>query len=293
MTDLASLVNSHISKAKSEPFAKLYNDHTEDFRSFFDRTLLTIESPVTNSSLDIPSRYKAYKSGSPDYGLEALLFHFGRYLMISCSRVGSLPPNLVGIWNPSNSPAWGGKFTTDLNVEMNHWLTETTGLSDMSYQLFEFTRKRVIPNGKTTAKVLYNCSGWVSHHNNDVWGDTAPHDKCVYLSCVVVRIHLILIESIDKESIYRGTGYTFWPMGGAWPMTHLFEHYRFTGDQTFLKDQALPILTGIVEFYNDFLIEKDGYLLTAPSVSTENSYITPGGVQESIAIGPTADSYVC
>lgn len=82
-------------------------------------------------------------------------------------------------------------------------------------------------------------------------------------------------------------------MGGAWPMTHLFEHYRFTGDQTFLKDQALPILTGIVEFYNDFLIEKDGYLLTAPSVSTENSYITPGGVQESIAIGPTADSYVC
>lgn len=191
LTDLASIVNSHVSQAKSQTFSKHYNAHTEDFRSFFDRTLLTIDSPATNTSLDIPSRYRAYKSGQPDYGLEALLFQFGRYLMISCSRAGSLPPNLVGIWNPTNTPAWGGKFTTDLNVQMNHWLTETTGLSEMSNQLFDFTQKRVIPNGEKTAKVLYNCSGWVSHHNNDLWGDTAPHDKYVYLSCVAVMAQCI------------------------------------------------------------------------------------------------------
>lgn len=177
LAELASLVGGHISNAERQTATKLYNAHVNDFRSFFDRTSLTIDSPATNTSLDIPSRYKAYKSGNADYGLEVLLFQFGRYLMISSSRSGSLPPNLVGIWNPTNSPAWGGKFTVDLNVEMNHWLTETTGLSEMSYQLFDFTQNRVIPNGETTARVMYNCSGWVSHHNNDLWGDTAPHDK--------------------------------------------------------------------------------------------------------------------
>lgn len=175
--ELQNLVESHISNAISTGFPTLYSKHTADFRQFFDRTALNVESPATNYSLDITGRYKAYLSGAADHALETLLFSFGRYLMISSSRAGSLPPNLVGIWNPQNNPGWGGKFTTDLNVEMNHWLTETTGLSEMSLQLFNFTQSRVIPNGEITAKTLYNCRGWVSHHNNDVWGDTAPHDR--------------------------------------------------------------------------------------------------------------------
>jgi alpha-L-fucosidase 2 len=176
-SELQQLVQSRISSAISTGFSTVYSEHTTDFRQFFDRTILNLDSPTTNSSLDIPARYDAYKAGAVDQALEALLFSFGRYLMISSSRAGSLPPNLLGIWNPQNDPSWGGKFTTDLNVEMNHWLTETTGLSEMSLQLFNFTQSRVMPNGAITAKTLYNASGWCSHHNNDLWGDTAPHDK--------------------------------------------------------------------------------------------------------------------
>ena len=176
---LEFLVNSRIASAVAQGFEKLFSAHIADHRHFYDRTSLSIQSPADITAAgDTTSRWAAFTtSGVADYGLLNQFFNFGRYLLIASSRKGSLPPNLLGIWNNEHEAAWGGKFTVNLNVEMNHWLAETTGLSEMHQQLFDFTSRRVAPNGAKTAKIMYNCSGWVSHHNNDLWGDTAPHDK--------------------------------------------------------------------------------------------------------------------
>ncbi|KAJ5833381.1 hypothetical protein N7474_001692 [Penicillium riverlandense] len=263
--DLDQLVSSQVANAHRRGFSLLQKRHISDFRQYFDRTSLSIGSVSASSAKDTNLRYAAFNS-TGDLGLVVNLFQFGRYLYISSSRPGSLPPNLVGIWNNNDDPAWDGAFTTDLNVEMFHWQANLVGLSDLQQPLFDFTQRRVMPNGGITAKALYNCSGWVAHTNNDLWGDTAPW--------------------------YNGTTWTFWPTGGAWPMVQAFEHYRFTGDKGFLRYQVLPILTGLVEFFNDFLIEKDGYLVTAPSISPENSYLTPENVTGGMTFGPTSDNQI-
>lgn len=181
-SELEEITRGIIDNTSARDALELLNAHQRDFRYFYDRTALSLGNLDSNkSSQDLTERYKEMIAGEQDLGLISLLFQFGRYLMISSSRAGSLPPNLVGIWTNEYDAAWGGKFTTNLNVEMNHWLTELVGLSEMSHQLFDFTLKRVMPNGHNTAKFMYGCPGWVSHHNNDVWGDTAPHDKYVNL----------------------------------------------------------------------------------------------------------------
>ena len=225
-------------------------------------------SPTTRSSSAAsrstwahrPPRSSRPTSGSQpsptgsDPALVALLFQFGRYLMIASSRPGGQPANLQGLWNDSNTPAWDSKYTDNINTEMNYWPVEETNLSECQLPLFD-ALKDLAASGAITAKEHYNARGWVLHHNFDLWRGTAP---------------------------INASNHGIWQTGGAWLSTHLWEHYLFTGDKQFLRDTAYPLMKGAALFFVDALVKdpKTGYLITGPSNSPE---------QGGLVMGPTMD----
>ena len=220
--------------------------HKEDYRKLFSRLTLQFDS-VDRKKEDLPTdvRLKAVQEGAEDIGLLEMYFQFGRYLSISCSREGSLPANLQGIWNDSLTPPWDSKYTININTEMNYWLAESGNLSECHLPLFEHL-ERMKESGKETARRMYGCRGSVAHHNTDIYADTAPQDQYVPA--------------------------TFWVMGEAWLATHIWEHYLYTNNRDFLE-KYFDVLEQSVLFFYDFLIEnQDGYLITSPSLSPENTY---------------------
>ena len=184
--------------------------------------------------------------------------------MISGSRPGTLPLNLQGIWCKDYQSAWGSKFTININTEMNYWPAECCNLSELHMPLFDHI-ERMLPNGRVTAEKMYGCRGFVAHHNTDIWGDCAVQDQWVPGS--------------------------YWVMGAAWLCTHQWKHYLYTKDTEFLK-RCFPIMREAAEFFLDFLIEYDGYLVTCPSVSPENTYILPNGEKGANGIGVTMDNQI-
>lgn len=200
-----------------------------------------------------------------DNGLMVLYFNYARYLMISGSRPGTLPLNLQGIWNHDMQPLWGSRFVVNVNTQMNYWCAESCNLSECHLPLFDLLEK-VREDGRKTAKKMYGCSGYVCHHNTDLWGDTAPQDLWMPA--------------------------TIWPMGGAWLALHVFEHYEYTQDKDFLREKY-SLMREAAEFFTDYLIEnKDGKLVTCPSVSPENTYLTESGVKGCLCTGPSMDSQI-
>lgn len=200
-----------------------------------------------------------------DNGLMVLYFNYARYLMISGSRPGTLPLNLQGIWNHDMQPLWGSRFVVNVNTQMNYWCAESCNLSECHLPLFDLLEK-VREDGRKTAKEMYGCSGYVCHHNTDLWGDTAPQDLWMPA--------------------------TIWPMGGAWLALHVFEHYEYTQDKDFLREKY-SLMRESAEFFTDYLIEnKDGKLVTCPSVSPENTYLTESGVKGCLCTGPSMDSQI-
>ena len=250
--------------AAEKTFDELLAEHTEDYRSYFDRAQIAFED---NADINLPTdeRLAAVKVGKVDNGLVSLYFDFGRYLMIAGSREGTLPLNLQGIWNKDMWPAWGSRFTVNINTEMNYWCAETTGLGDLHIPLFDHI-ERMRPNGRVTAREMYGCGGFVCHHNTDIWGDTAPQD--------------IWIPG------------TQWTTGAAWLCTHIWEHWLFTRDKDFLA-QKYDTLKEAAKFFVDFLTDDGkGRLVTSPSVSPENTYITESGAKGSVCMGPSMDSQI-
>lgn len=200
-----------------------------------------------------------------DNGLMVLYFNYARYLMISGSRPGTLPLNLQGIWNHDMQPLWGSRFVVNVNTQMNYWCAESCNLSECHLPFFDLLEK-VREDGRKTAKEMYGCSGYVCHHNTDLWGDTAPQDLWMPA--------------------------TIWPMGGAWLALHVFEHYEYTQDKDFLREKY-SLMREAAEFFTDYLIEnKDGKLVTCPSVSPENTYLTESGVKGCLCTGPSMDSQI-
>lgn len=240
--------------------------HIADYRSYFDRAELSVcDTSGGSSRLPTDERLALVREGKSDSELVRLYFDFGRYLMISGSREGTLPLNLQGIWNQDMWPAWGGRYTVNINTEMNYWPVEICNLSELHTPLFELIEK-MRPHGRETAKKMYDCSGFVCHHNTDLWGDTAPQDLWIPA--------------------------TQWPMGAAWLCLHIWEHYLFTCDKDFLSEKYDTIKEAS-EFFTDFLIEdKCGRLVTCPSLSPENTYITQSGSKGSVCIGPSMDSQI-
>lgn len=214
---------------------------------------------------DLPTDKRVLETRDP--GLIALYHNYSRYLLMACSHEGSaaypLPANLQGIWNPSFHPAWGSRFTININLQMNYWSANLCNLSECELPLFTHL-SRMVANGENTAEKMYGCRGWTAHANTDIWADTDPVD--------------------------RWMPGTLWPLGGAWLCCHLWEHFQFTGNESILR-KYFPVLRGCVEFLLDFLIKdlSGKYLVTSPSVSPENSYYDKKGQKGVLCEGATID----
>ncbi len=267
---LQSRMDSVLKKAMETPYEALKQEHTADYQSLYGRMHLEIrgEDPAEEGNdkdvMPTDERLCRVQEGATDIGLEKLLFDYGRYLMISCSREGGLPATLQGLWNKEFQPSWDSKYTININTEMNYWMVEGCNLSECHLPLFGLLEK-VQRNGRATAREMYGCRGFVAHHNTDIHGDTAPQDIW-----------------------YPGT---YWVMGGAWLSTHLWLHYLYTMDRGFLKE-AFPIMAESALFFVDFLVERGDYLVTSPSVSPENTYILPDGRRGCICEGAAMDSQI-
>lgn len=228
-----------------EDYEKVKSAHVSDYKSYFNRVKLDIGS---NKKEDVPTdkRLKDFEKNKNDLGLYTLLFNFGRYLAIACSREGSQPSNLQGIWNNLLCPPWHSNYTVNINTEMNYWPILMCGMPELNLPLVEMV-KDISLSGQKTAKHYYNAPGFVCHHNIDLWRHTLP---------------------VKGNAVYA-----FWPMSSGWLSRHLYEHYEYTLDKEFLSTTAYPILKSAAEFYLAILVEdKDGYLIAAPSTSPENSF---------------------
>lgn len=253
-----------IQKASKKNYQGLLTEHIADFGSLYDRFSFELEGIEDFDSLPTDKRLEQAKDGKADLGLSKLLFDFGRYLTVSCSREGGLPATLQGLWNKDFTPPWDSKYTININTEMNYWHVESCNLSECHMPLFDLLEK-VQETGRRTAREMYGCRGFVAHHNTDIHGDSAPQDIW-----------------------YPGS---YWTMGAAWIATHLWIHYQYTLDEAFLK-RAFPILAEASLFFVDFLIERNGYLVTSPSVSPENSYRLPNGEMGACCVGATMDNQI-
>jgi len=258
-----------INKALKQAYTKVQDNHLHDYQKYFNRVSFQITDTTaknTNSILPSNERLKGYSNGAYDPGLEMLYFQFGRFLLISCSRDGGPPANLQGIWNKDLRAPWSSNYTININTQMNYWPAEVTNLSEMHTPLLNFIAD-LSKTGKRTAEEYYGARGWVAHHNSDLWA----------MSHAVGDI-----GKGDPE-------WANWPMGGNWLCRHLYEHYLYTGDKKFLKQKAYPIMKGAAEFCLDWLIQdKNGYLVTAPSTTPENTF-NKEGKEQAVSVATTMD----
>ena len=242
------------------PYDELLARHLADHRSLFRRVRLDLGS-AERSAVPTDERLAAVRAGAVDPGLAATYFQYGRYLLIASSRPGTQPANLQGLWNDDVNPAWGSKYTININTEMNYWPAEVTNLAECHEPLFDLIEELREP-GRRTARLHYGARGFVAHHNTDLWRATTPVD---------------------------GARWGLWPMGAAWLSTHLFEHYAFGGDSAFLR-KAYPVLKEASEFLLDFLVEDEqGRLVTNPSHSPENAFLDEKGNEGVLCVGATMD----
>lgn len=259
--DEKALAGNYLTNASAKDYASLKKAHVTDYKKYFDRVSLSLPGKIPDVPTD--KRMRLYAEGAMDHGLEVLYFQYGRYLLISSSRPGGVAANLQGIWNHHVRPPWSSNFTTNINTEMNYWMAETCNLPEFHEPLLKLIRN-VAATGKETARNFYNASGWTMHHNTDIWATTNP---------------------VSGSPMWAN-----WPMGGAWFSQHLWEHYQFNGDLKYLNDFAYPLMKDAARFCMDWLIENpDGLLVTAPSTSPENVFITEDGYKGTVSIATTMD----
>lgn len=252
-----------LKSAEKKSYIQLYNSHRKDYTTYFNR--VTFELMDTVPCLPTNVLVENARKGDIDKHLYELMFHYGRYLLISSSRPGTLPANLQGIWANKIQTPWNGDYHTDVNLEMNYWPAEVTNLSEMHLPMFDLIASLVEP-GRKTASLQYRKKGWVVHPITNVWGYTSPGE------------------------------YASWGMhtgASAWICQHIYEHYRFTGDLSFLK-RMYPILKEAVSFYMDWLVvdPRNGKLVSGPAVSPENTFVVSDGSRCQISMGPTHDQQV-
>jgi alpha-L-fucosidase 2 len=251
-------------------FTTLRSAHIADYQKLFNRVKFNLPYEASLDKIPTNTRLRNYAK-QPDNGLVVLYYQFGRYLMIAASRPGSRPTNLQGIWNDHVQPPWGSNYTTNINTEMNYWPVENTNLSECHRPLFDFMKELAV-NGAKTAKTNYGIrEGWVTHHNSDLWAKTSPPGGTWN----------------DPRAMPR---WSAWPMAGAWFCTHLWEHYLFTGDKKFLREEAYPLMKGATQFMLNWLVQDpvSGYLVTNPSTSPENT-VKINGKEHQLSMASTMD----
>ena len=257
------VAESTLVSVRAVGYDALKQRHIDKYAGQFGRVSLELAGP-DRSGVPTDRRISAFKTVN-DPGLAALLYQYGRYLLISSSQPGGQPANLQGIWNAEVLPPWDSKYTTNINLQMNYWPAEVANLSECSEPLFTMLDE-LSDAGRYTARAMYGCDGWVLHHNTDIWRSTGVVD---------------------------GAFWGMWPNGGAWLCTHLWQHYLYTGDRDFLA-RALPVMKGASDFFMDYMVEhpRYGWLVSCPSNSPEHG---PGGEnadESSIIAGCTMDNQI-
>jgi alpha-L-fucosidase 2 len=248
----------------TKQYSELKEEHIADFSNLFDR--VDVDFGSERDDLPTDKRLISFKNGSDDNNLIALLFQYGRYLTISCSRQGTNCMTLQGIFNEHIRAPWSSSYTTNINTEMNYWCTDICNLSECFEPFFELVKKMIF-NGEVTAKDYYNCKGSCAHHNSDIWGASYPAGDP--------------IGQTDAES------YAYWCSALPWMLNEVFEHYRYTNDKK-LFEEMKPCFKKVLDFYNNFMIEHNGNLVTCPSISPENVYID-NNQKASLTYMPTMD----
>ncbi len=230
-------------------YQELFERHLKDYQKLFKRVEFELDGEE-NDHIPTDQRLIENEKNHTDNKLFTLIFQYGRYLLISSARQGTMPANLQGIWNEKVRAPWSSNYTLNINAEMNYWLAENTNLSECHLSLLEYT-KGIAINGARTAKMNYNCNGWCAHHNSDIWGQSEAVGR----------------PASDNTSI----AYSYWVHGGSWLAHHIWEHYEYTKDLEFLKEYK-SVLFGAAEFLLDYSLEQDGKLAFYPTTSPENSY---------------------
>lgn len=240
-------------------FGQMVKRHVAKYQELYNRVKLSLSSEGGNKDLTTVERLDKFY-GSKDYGMVALLFNYGRYLLISSSQQGGQPANLQGIWNASLNAPWDSKYTININAEMNYWPAEVCNLKETTGPLFSMIKDLSV-TGAETARTMYGCRGWVAHHNTDLWRIAGPLDAAAW---------------------------GMFPNGGAWLTTHIWDHYLYTLDKEFLKDNY-SIIKGAALFYLDYMVEKDGELIVVPSTSPEHG---GRGKSSTVTAGCTMDNQI-
>lgn len=259
-------VEHYIQKTQKISYLSAKQKSTAAYQKYFNRCRWYMPDTKISTTLTTQQRLTDYTNGKEDLQLPVLYFNFGRYLLISSSRPELLPANLQGLWATEYQTPWNGDYHLNINLQMNYWPAELTNLSSLTEPLHRFTHS-LVPNGQKTAKAYYNAPGWVAHVISNPWYYTSPG------------------EGADWGSTLTG---------GAWLCEHIWEHYRYTKDEQFLK-QYYPVLKGAAQFLQSILIKEPthGWLVTAPSNSPEHAYKMPNGFVGNTCMGPTMDMQIC
>lgn len=264
--DYAALADANAARTKAKSVSSLRKRHRADYRSYFDRVQISLgKTDPELKSLPTDVQLKMYSAkGTSNPELEALYFQYGRYLLISSSRTPGVPANLQGLWNESMDPPWSCNYTVNINLEENYWPAEVTALGDLHEVLLDFEHN-LEKSGRLTAGRYFDGTGWALGHNTDIWAMTSP------------------------VGLGQGSpSWANWGMGGVWLSTHIWEHWLFSRDRERLK-KDYPVLKGAAEFALSVLVDKDGELITSPSTSPENLYLTDSGFAGATLYGGTAD----
>ncbi len=254
----------HLTRASSRPYSQLLKRHVDDFSSLSGRVRLRLsDGAVDTVPTDV--RLKSQEDRPDDLRLQEVYFQYGRYLLISSSREGSLPANLQGLWANKIQTPWNGDYHTDINVQMNYWPADMTNLADCYGPLIELIASLVEP-GRRTAAVQYKAGGWCVHPITNVWGFSAPGEH-------------------PSWGLHVGAG--------GWLCQHLWDHYLYTLDRGYLE-RVYPIMLGSARFYLDWLVRDPttGELVSGPATSPENSFVAPDGSTAQMSMGPSHDQEV-
>ncbi|MCM2369793.1 glycoside hydrolase family 95 protein [Aporhodopirellula aestuarii] len=253
--------------ATEKAYSQLKADSIASHQKYFRRVSLDLGEPSSEDTLSRLEGYRNPRSTKIDPNFEALFFQYGRYLLITSSRPGTMPANLQGVWNKDMQAPWNSDYHININMQMNYWLAEVTNLSECHLPFMDYI-ERLVPSGQKTARDLYSCRGFLAGHGSDAWHSAVPFGMAQYGQ---------------------------WVVGGAWCTRHFMQHYRFTKDRKFLEERAYPILKESALFFLDWLVEdpKTGKLVSGPSTSPENKFFIPGTKEKSnLTMGPSMDQQI-
>ncbi|MCI8441388.1 MAG: glycoside hydrolase family 95 protein [Provencibacterium sp.] len=265
--DCPSACRRQLQAAEKQSFEQLLARHEQRFSALFGRVSIDLGGEPEEPCDTAEVLGRVQQEPELTAPMAALLYDYGRYLLISASFPGSECANLQGIWNAELRAPWSGNYTVNINTEMNYWMAEMGALPECHLPLFQMLQ-RAARRGEKTAREIYGLPGWVTHHNIDLWGHSSP---------------------VGGPADDNPCRFAIWPMSGGWLCRHLWEHYLFTGDRDFLRETAYPLMRGAAEFYLSYLCEYNGQLVTSPSTSPENTFVGEDKKEHAVSIACTMD----